>query len=373
VTRILAGPRTLLLSQLVILLLIIPLQSTAEGPLPSAVEAIAAVDTRESSALNVSIVVFDPGVPGDESLHRDLRVFPRIREIEAKFLPFVLREALTGTNEWGAVRVVALPDEAAELLVSGAIIRSDGETLELNIRVVDASGRVWFDKAFGGVTADDYEQGDSEHGGQGNQQLYHEIAQELQMARAQLDGKTLTSIVDISLLRYATQLAPSAFGDHLDRAADGTFIIQRLPARNDPMLGRIERIRGAEYVITDAVDEKFQELNTEIVSIYDMWREYRRKVVAYQTQNANWLQNTKSDAPRGSYEAMKSLYDNYKLERITEQEQDRLAVAFNNEVSPTVAAIEVRVGELEGWADEQYAEWRRLLEEIFELETGLEQ
>ena len=40
--------------------------------------------------LNVSIAAFDPGVPEDNSLHRDLQVFPKIREIESMFLPFVL-------------------------------------------------------------------------------------------------------------------------------------------------------------------------------------------------------------------------------------------------------------------------------------------
>jgi len=175
------------------------------------------------------------------------------------------------------------------------------------------------------------------------------------------------------LLRYANELAPTAFGDYLNIANDGMFTINRLPARGDPMLERITRIRGAEYVITDAVDEKFEEFHTEIASIYDMWREYRRKVVEFQEENANWVANRTSSAPRGSYEAISTLYSNYKLDRITEQRQDNLAVAFNNEVGPTIAAVEARIAELEGWVDEQYADWNMLLEELFEVETRLEQ
>lgn len=318
--------------------------------------SILAADARSDPALNVSIAVFDPGVPADQSLHRAQQVFPRVREIESMFLPFVLRDTLVKTQAWGAVRVVPQAEVAAELLVSGTIVRSNGETLELKIRAVDASGRVWLDKVFAGAVE--------------NQSLFVEIANSLQEARAELNNKILTDIVEISLLRYANELAPSAFGDYLSRAADGTFTIQRLPARNDPMLDRIDRIRRTEYVITDTVDAKFRELHTEIASIYELWRAYRRKVIEYQKQDARRAQNTKSDAPRGSYEAMKNQYDNYKFSRVTAQEQDRLAVAFNNEVGPTVDAVEARIAELESWVQQRYAEWHRLLEELFEVETS---
>jgi hypothetical protein len=290
-------------------------------------------------------------------LHRAQQVFPRVREIEAMFLPFVLRDTLVKTNEWGAVRVVPQPDVAAELLLSGAIVRSNGEILELKITAVDASGRIWLDRIFAGPVE--------------AQTLYIDIADSLQAARAELSDKTLQDIVEISLLRYANQLAPSAFGDYLSGAADGTFTINRLPAKNDPMLDRIDRIRRTEYVIIDTVDAKFQELHAEISSIYELWRQYRRKVTEYEMQDARHAQSTRSDAPRGSYEALKNQYDNYKWSRITAQEQDRLAVAFNNEVGPTVAAMEIRIAELKEWVSRRYAEWHRLLEELFEVETSL--
>lgn len=371
--RFIAVTRVLSLPMIAVLLLGISVQLEAQVASSADATVMPMLDAPSRAALNVSIAVFDPGVPADQSLHRDLQVFPRIREIEAMFLPFVLRETLAKTDEWGAVRVVPQPDEAAELFVSGTILRSDGETLELSIRAVDASGRVWLDNAFAGAVTDDYATRDDESGARGYQKLYEQISQSLRIARAEQNDKILTNIVEISLLRYAGQLAPSAFGDYLDRAADGTFTIRRLPAKSDPMLDRIERIRGAEYVITDAVDTKFQELHGEIASIYDLWREYRRKAVEYQLDDARRAQDTRSDAPRGSYEAIKRLYDNYQSARIIAQEQDSLAVAFNNEVGPKVAAMEARVAELDGWVDQQYAEWRRLLEELFEVETGLEQ
>ena len=327
-------------------------------------------ELRDPAALNVSITVFDPGVPDDRSLHRDLQIFPRIREVEAKFLPFVLRETLVGTGEWGAVRVVTEPDSAAEVEISGSIIRSDGERLEVRVRAVDATGRLWFDRTFASHLAQDGKQGDAD-AGSGRPGLYDEIAQSLRAARERLDGRALGRIIETSLLRYAIELAPSAFGQYLSEDEDGTFSIQRLPAQNDPMLDRIERIRLTEYVITDNVDAKFRELHQEIASTYALWREYRRKSLEYDRQNARRAEETRSDAARGSYEAIKNLYDNYKWDRVTAQEQDRLAIAFNNEVGPVVDAMEARIEELEGWVDDKYTEWHRLLEELFEVETEL--
>ncbi|MGB5345211.1 MAG: hypothetical protein WBN23_03510, partial [Woeseia sp.] len=81
-----------------------------------ALQPALAATPRDPAELNISIALFDPGIPADRSLHRDLQVFPRVREIEALYLPFMLRETLVKTRQWGAVRVVPEPDVAAELL-----------------------------------------------------------------------------------------------------------------------------------------------------------------------------------------------------------------------------------------------------------------
>ena len=117
---------------------------------------VAAADSvdRDVSHLNISVAIFDPGIPEDRSVHRDLEVFPRVRKIEALYLPFVLRNVLASQKEWGAIRVVPDTDTAAELLINGRIVRSDGNLLEVMIRAVDASGRVWVERNFSGPAND---------------------------------------------------------------------------------------------------------------------------------------------------------------------------------------------------------------------------
>ena len=163
----------------------------------------------DAGALNVSISVLDPGVPDDRSLHRNLEIFPRIRAVEAHFLPFVLRETLVATGEWGAVRVVTGPDAGAEVGISGSIVQSDGERLELRVQAVDASGRLWFDRSFASGLVEDGLQPAGAAQVSPFQPLYDEIAAALQEVRAQLDDRALARIREISLLRYAVELEPA--------------------------------------------------------------------------------------------------------------------------------------------------------------------
>ena len=325
--------------------------------LTTGVASVAADDSRDPRKLNVSIALFDPGIPENRALHRDLEVFPRVRKIEALYLPFVLRNVLTATGDWGAIRVVPDEDVAAELLISGAITRSDGDEIAMTIRAVDAMGRVWVERVFSGPTS--------------NQDVYQDIAATLHAKREEFDARTMRNTIETSLLRYAQQLAPDAFNDYLQKNQDGTYSIKRLPASNDPMVARIERLRGVEYVFTDAVDAKFRELSNDVETVYELWREYRRQFKRFQQEESLRVQSSKSEAARGSYESMLERYEHYKWDRQAAEEQENWAVGFENEMGPTITAIESRVDELEGWVEDRYTEWQRILGELFEVETAM--
>lgn len=323
--------------------------------------------TADRPNINVSIPVFAAGVPESRAQQRDLQVFPKIRDIETKFLPFILRDVLEQAKGWGAVRVVPKRVVAAELSILGTIVRSDGDALELRIEAIDASGQVWLDDVFRGTVTSDY----SDAGNENYPVLFGDIAARLRVARENFSDRELSKIIEVSLLRYGKILVPSAFADFLDEAPDGTVTVLRLPSVDDPMIARIKLVRETEYVITDAVDARFQELYAEIDYVYDIWRDYRKRVTGYQVEDASRAERTRDDGARGSYEAIMNQYDNYRFARITVQEQDKAAVAFSNEVAPKIEALEDRIAELDTWVEGKNAEWNRILEELFEVETGL--
>ena len=329
-----------------------------------------AAESRAQDAvpLGITIAVFETGVPEDQSDFRQLQIFPRIREIESRLMPFVLRDVLADSGVWGPVRVAMQPDEAAEVQVQGTIIRSDGDYLDLKVAATDATGRVWFTRVFGGVAA-----GGTDAYGDEFRVVFADIARELLVARDRLTPAEQRAIQGTSQMRYAFDLAPSVFGEYLQQSDDGRWSLLRLPARNDPMLERIEMIRSTEFLFTDTIDNKFRELSTELARTYRAWREYRRKFVDYNAENVRFAQVNRGDSPRGSWESIKDQYDAWRYDRVTAQEQDRLAVAFDTEVTPTVEAMEARVDELEEWVRQRSLEWRYLLNELAIVEDELGQ
>ncbi len=196
-----------------------------------AVAQQAFADTDEG--LNVSIAVFDPGIPADKSLHRELNVFPRIRNIEAMFLPFVVHDALRESGEWGAIRIVPESDPAAELLIDGRIEHSDGATLTLHIKAVDATGRVWIDRPYTGDVTDGYAAADEEVT-ESHEPLYAAIVNDLLRVLDELSDKDKLTIAEVSLLRYGNEVVPAAFGEFVSVTPGGEVTINRLPAVDDP-------------------------------------------------------------------------------------------------------------------------------------------
>jgi len=309
-----------------------------------------------SAQLNVSVTTFDAGVPEDYSLHRDLQVFPKIREIESMFLPFVLRQSLVDSGEWGAVRVVPGSDDEAEILVTGTITHSDGEILGIELRAVDSRGQEWVNASY--TTSSSYTD------------LFSGFVHDLKVVKDSLDQQTLRGIAGLSMMRYAAALTPEAFGSYFEALPDGTFKLLRLPADSDPMMARIQRIRSVEYVMTDAIDQKFRELYEEVDSVYEIWRDYRRWYTKFRFDEAQRNEFAQNDAEPGSYEALRHLYDNYRMDRLAAQEQDKWVIGFNNEIEPVIGQMEVRIAEMNGWVEEGYTEWTRILGELFEIESG---
>ncbi len=90
-------------------------------------------------------------------------------------------------------------------------------------------------------------------------------------------------------------------------------------------------------------------------------------------------QNTNSSAGNaaataaviGGIYAFKSGLDMRAEIKMHDESLKQLGSSFQNEVQPSVVDIEGRTLELKGSAEQQYAEWRRLLRELYENETGL--
>lgn len=361
----------LLASLLLCLVAVLPgTAANAEEVNPvGAVDLVVLQQAAETAMLDVGVVVFDPGIPEDPATHSALRVFPRIRQSESRYLPAVLRQVLVDSNAWGVVRVLPEAGELAEVLVEATVLESSGLRLALDVTASDATGRVWLARGYiDEATEEDYP---VRPGSDPFVDLYRRIANDLLAYREGLSEQTLRDIRRVALLRYAAGLSPEAFGEYLGRDGAGRYRVLRLPAEGDSMAARIERIRNQEYLFIDNVDQQYMDLHREMAPTYDLWRQYDREQALYRMDYQRRALDRDSAGRRGSFSSMQQAYNNYRVSKIQEQDLEELAQGFNNELQPTIVETRGRVFRLTGTLESQYREWKDILRNIFALEMGL--
>lgn len=323
-------------------------------------------DLPEAELLDVGVVVFEAGL--EEAGDPGPGVYPRVRKVESTFLPVNLRQALVDSNAWGVVRVLPEPSALSELNVRARLLQSTGLRLQLEVRVEDATGALWFERRYVASSSDaDFpvQPGDDPF-----RDLYHQVANEMLAYRDALGSDRLREIRRVAFLRYARSLSPETFSGYLGEA-DGIYRVQRLPAEGDGMIERVERIRNQEYLFVDNVDEQYTRLQREMAPAYNLWRQYDREQAIFRAEYEQRVAERGRQGRRGSFSAMQQVYNQYKVAKTQQQDIRELARGFDNETAPTVLETSGRIFRLTGTLDSQYSEWRQILRRIFALETGL--
>jgi len=262
----------------------------------------AATEVAENHLLDVWIALFSPGeLPEDKDDSQGLS--PEIRKAEARYMPVQLRETMEKTGYWGAVRVVPQNTEGAEVLVQGKILASDGEKLELRITAVDATGQQWFERTYEEeARLQDYQQAEGT-GREVFQPLYNAIANDLAEYRNGLSAEQIVTIRRVAGLRFANDLAPDAFKGYLQNNGSGQYSVARLPAREDPMVRRINAIRERDFMLVDTLNGHFDKICRNPISSGARagWRSSRQCVPSSATRGtANFSARPPLSAPSRS-------------------------------------------------------------------------
>jgi hypothetical protein len=347
----------------------------------------------ENALLDVGVLVFDPGL---DDYDEDQQIYPEVRKAEARFMPRLLAEAMQNSGAWGAVRVVPSDRQAVDLLVRGRIVASDGETLELQITASDARGAEWLDKrykasaskyAYAPATRNSYDP---------FQAIYHMIANDLMRHQESL---TLAQREDIRLvteLQFARSFSPEAFDGYLKANRKGVMEVRRLPAEGDPMLERIRSIRERDQLFVDTLQEHYGHFSGEMQVPYQEWRKMSyEEAIALQELQAESRRNliaggaailagiyAAGSSDRSSRAAgnvaiigggylLKSGLEKRAEAQIHVAALEELGMSLEAEITPQVIELEDRTVMLNGNVEEQYAQWRELLADIYQAEVGL--
>lgn len=361
---------------------------------------VAQSEVPEDQLLDVGIKIFAPGRVTNEQV-REEGQSSDVRKAEAVFVPFHLKNTLQTSGNWGAVWVVPGQSDAVDVNVTGEILSSSGEQLVMKVAVRDATGRLWVEKKYALAATQAVYNTPRKGEADPYQNAYNAVANDLLAIKRELTSEQLREIRRVSQLRFAGDLAPEAFAGYLESGEEGTVRIDRLPARDDPMMNRLLKVREREYMLYDTVNEHYAGLYDEMWDPYLNWRraqlteiqayrelkrqETMRKLlsvaaiagaIAYDVSGGGGRSRYYSPTVRnlaivGGIAAWQSGAAKGQEAEIHAEALRELGISFEEEIQPQVVELEGRTLKLTGTAEQQYAKWRRLLREIYVEETGI--
>jgi hypothetical protein len=347
----------------------------------------------EEKLLDVDIAIFT----SDEITEKRARkegTNPEVRKAENHFIPYHLKNTLEQSGYWGMVRVTPVVTDAAEVLVRGEIIESNGENLEVKVSVSDATGRVWLEKHYKATAVSSDYLGTAPGEKDAFQGLYNAVANDMSHVLQELRADEIQTLRTVSNLRFASDFAPHSFGDYVQEDK-GTFTIKRLPADNDTMMARILQIREREYMFEDVFNQHYEDLYNAMWSPYESWRSSNlTERLALEEQKRAALLREAAGALLVALAVLMEVQDVHDSGALTgtlviiggqvfmngvnisKQSQmhyetlKELSESFGSEMKTVVMEFEGKKYELTGSAEAQYNQWRALLRQIYYAETG---
>jgi hypothetical protein len=372
-------------------------------PLPRINATQASSEIPAEELLDVAVHVFDPGVPSEiaknEQALNKKRIYPDIRAAESRYVAMMLRGTLENSGQWGAVRVCPENVQFVDVSVSGKIIESTGAKLALTVTVKDSSGRVWLNNKQYASAADtgSYKTDAALRARDPFQNVYSEVANDMLTAREVLTAQNRRDIRRVTQLEFAKDLAPQAMDGYLSKDRKGLFSVTRLPATDDPISARIDRIRERDSGVVDTVNGYYANFADEMSVSYGQWRRASFEEIEKEHRTLNQARTrtylgaaavaasvfvpqqcglydyscrrlstgVRTAAAIGGAASILSGLKKYSDSKTHAQALKELSESFQNEVAPQVVDVEGRALKLTGTAEEQYREWRELLHQMY--------
>jgi len=351
----------------------------------------------DSALLDIGLL---PLADGLELVGDDEPVFPEVRMAETIYFVNQLGKLLERSGAWGAVRVVASDDIAVDLLLSGKVIASNGEELELHIQVTDSSGQTWLDKRYRQVVGKYAYDRRLKQLRDPFYNLFTEIANDLLAVRERDSDPQAARLRTITALRFAEQFAPQALQGYLQKESNGQIRLLKLPAENDPLMARIDNIRQRDYLYIDTMQDYYHQFTVQMHEPYQSYRasSYSAVVQARQLNakatrqmiggigaiiagiygryesggSATTRAISTVGAGFGGLAVRNSLATREKAAAANESVAE-MGASLGAEIAPQQIELEDRTITLSGSVDAQYQQWKALLQEIYQRERALPQ
>lgn len=349
----------------------------------------------EAQLLDVGVVLFDDGV---DVLDDESAAYSSVRQSEAVWFSSQLKNTLEQSNAWGLVRTLPTNNGIVDLKITGKLLESNGEVVSVWVSAVDASGKVWFTKEYLQRASAYAYHPEIQLEQDPFQAMFNEIANDLFNHQAGLTPEQRINIRSIAKVKFARDFVPQAFDDYLIETESGEIALQRIPASNDPMMERVERIQARNDLYLDVVQDYYRAFNRNMSLPYQEWRKISYKEVVYERQLKEQARKEKIAsiatiaagvvvaaegnsgrtraagylATIGGAQLFRRAYAKADEARLHSETLREMGASLEAELEPSIVDLQDRSITLSGTVEDQYQEWRRILSRMFELEEGNE-
>ena len=324
-------------------------------------------------------------------------VFPEVRFAEAIYFANQLAKVMEKSGAWGAIRVTPNDQVITDVYITGTILHSDGETLALSVVVKDTKGQKWFSKTYRKVVGKlAYDRKSRNNLGDPFQNLFIRIANDVLIYREKITSKELMELRSLSEIRFAKQFSSDAFAEYLSENKKGILNLERLPAEDDELLKRVQKIRQRDYLYIDTMQDYYDGFSQQMHFAYQEFRQssYDSVVKSRQLNRqgnqriitgigsilAGIYGRTQADTRLASNaSSATAAVGGFILKSGLEQKQKsaeydesiaEMGSSLEAEIAPQVIALEDRTITLTGTVQAQYGQWQALMAKIYQQERG---
>ena len=352
------------------------------------------VSSRPAVPLSVVIPVLDPNIPDDPNEYAAKSIWPELRRAEANRFAVKLRDSLADTEAFGSVRVSPDKTATAHLYVNAKILTSNGEDIEIAVRLVDISGKSLMKKTYKHRVTE-YQFEDPRLTGKDLYSTVFELAAKdiAKVARKQ-KPKRIAELNAIEEMRFAETFSPDYFSNYIRTSSSGKTKLMSLPADDDVMLNRVKSLRIKDQMFVDNMQVDYENFRNDMNEDYILWQkqaftETKAAREAASAASAKMFMGllgvvagaaiaNNSSSSLGNYggaaiavAGISTIVDGVQDSKEATAHRESLSEmgrSLNIQLAPQVMEMEDRTVELRGNAVEQYTAWRAYLLDVYNKE-----
>ena len=340
------------------------------------------------------IPVLDPNIPDDPNEYAAKSIWPELRRAEANRFAVKLRDSLADTEAFGSVRVSPDKTATAHLYVNAKILTSNGEDIEIAVRLVDISGKSLMKKTYKHRVTE-YQFEDPRLAGKDLYSTVFELAAKdiAKVARKQ-KPKRIAELNAIEEMRFAETFSPDYFSNYIRTSSSGKTKLMSLPADDDVMLNRVKSLRIKDQMFVDNMQVDYENFRNDMNEDYILWQkqaftESKAAREAASAASAKMFMGllgvvagaaiaNNSSSSLGNYggaaiavAGISTIVDGVQDSKEATAHRESLSEmgrSLNIQLAPQVMEMEDRTVELRGNAVEQYTAWRAYLLDVYNKE-----